>query len=71
MCEESFKRQPGETEAQKQTRKYELMVCRLAAIAHPNRKGAAVYAESIKEQVEVFVRNPGWLRSPVASPASQ
>ncbi len=71
MCEEFFKRQPAETEGQKQARKYELMVCRLAAIAHPNRKGAAAYAESIKEQVEVFVRNPGWLRTSTAAAASQ
>ena len=71
MCDEFFKPRPVETEGQKQTRKYELMVCRLAAIAHPNRKGAAAYAESIKEQVEVFVRNPGWLRTSVAAAASQ
>ena len=28
------------------------MVCRLAAIAHPNRKGAVLYAEAIKEQLQ-------------------
>lgn len=66
MCEEFFKRPSNETEEQKQTRKNELMVCRLAAIAHPNRKGAVAYADSIKEQVQAFLKNPGWLRAPAA-----
>ena len=70
MCEEFFKRLPRETEEQKQTRKNELIVCRLAAIAHPNRKGAVLYADSIKEQVQTFVRDPGWLRAPAASAAA-
>lgn len=70
MCEEFFKHVSGETEEQKRTRKNELMVCRLAAIAHPNRKGAAMYAESIKEQMRAFIQTPGWLRMPAASVAA-
>lgn len=70
MCEEFFKRVSDEKEAQKRTRENELMVCRLAAIAHPNRKGAAMYADSIKEQVQTFIQTPGWLRLPAAAAAA-
>jgi lysophospholipase L1-like esterase len=67
VCREFFRKSRGETEAQKRAREDQLMVCRLAAIAHPNRKGAAMYAEAMKEQVQSFLRNPGWLRSQVVS----
>ena len=70
MCEEFFKRGPGETDEQKRQRKNELMVCRLAAIAHPNRKGAVQYAESIEDQLRTFIQTPGWLRMPAASAAA-
>jgi lysophospholipase L1-like esterase len=67
VCREFFKKSRGETEAQKRAREDQLMVCRLAAIAHPNRKGAVMYAEAMKEQVQSFLRNPGWLRSQAVS----
>ena len=45
---------------------------RLAAIAHPNRKGAVMYADAIKEQAQTFIHSPGWLRSQaVSATASQ
>ena len=69
LCRDSFKPVPGETDDQKQRRKESLLVCRLAAIAHPNRKGAVMYAQAIKEQVEAFLRSPGWLRLAAASAA--
>ena len=62
VCRDFFKAQPGETDDRKARRKESLMVCRLAAIAHPNRKGAVMYAEAIKQQIEAFLRSPGWLR---------
>jgi hypothetical protein len=64
VCRDFFKPVPSETEAQKQTRKEQLLVCGLAAIGHPNRKGAILYAEAIKEQIQSLIGNPGWLRSP-------
>ena len=67
VCQDFFKRVPGETEEQKRTRKDHLLVCRLASIAHPNRKGAVMYAEAIKEQLQIFLRNPGWLRTSAVS----
>lgn len=67
VCKEFFKKARGETEAQKRAREDQLMICRLAAIAHPNRKGAVMYAEAMKEQVQTLLRNPGWLRSSAVS----
>lgn len=69
VCRDFFRARPGETEDQKRQRKQSLMVCRLAAIAHPNRKGAVMYAEAIKQQIEAFLRSPGWLRTPAAAAA--
>lgn len=69
VCRDFFKPQRGETNDQKSKRKENLMICRLAAIAHPNRKGAAMYAEAIKEQIQTFLRSPGWLRVAAASAA--
>ena len=70
VCEDFFKHVTAETKEQKNARKEQLRVCRLAAIAHPNRKGAVMYAEAIKEQVQALVQNPGWLRKTAAAPAS-
>lgn len=67
VCRDFFKPTPGETDDQKRVRKEQLLVCRLAAIAHPNRKGAVMYAEAIKEQMLNLIRNPGWLRAPPAA----
>lgn len=67
VCRDFFRRAPGETEAQKQTRKEQLLVCGLAAIGHPNRKGAILYADAIREQIRSLIGNPGWLRSPASA----
>jgi hypothetical protein len=72
VCADFFKRPAKETDEQRRARKDQLQICQLAAIAHPNRKGAVMYAEAIKEQVQSFIRNPGWLRTaPVADATSQ
>ena len=70
VCEVFFKRVKGETDEQKSARKDRLIGCQVAAIAHPNRKGAALYAEAIKEQIRAVISNPGWVRiKTVAQPA--
>lgn len=46
-CREFFKRQPSETDAQKKQREQRRMLCRYAALGHPNRKGGLLYAEAI------------------------
>ena len=51
-CREFFKRQPSETDAQKKEREQRRMLCRYAALGHPNRKGALVYAEAILKLLE-------------------
>jgi len=71
MCEDFFGKQPGETDAQRRVRKYNVMVCRLAAIAHPNRKGAVMYADAIKEQVQNLMATAGWLRNNAATVPAQ
>jgi lysophospholipase L1-like esterase len=67
MCQDFFRKQPGETDAQKRARKDSLLVCRLASIAHPNRKGAVMYADAIKEQVQNLIATAGWLRTTTAT----
>jgi len=71
MCEDFFRKTPGESEAQKSARKDSLMVCRLAAIAHPNRKGAVMYADAITEQLQSFTTGSGWLRTATTTASAQ
>jgi hypothetical protein len=60
-CKEAFKGPAGETKDQKRAREWRLMLCNLAAIGHPNRKGAAMYAEAIGRQLKLL-QDAGWLR---------
>ena len=62
-CNDIFRRPAGETREQKEARENRIMFCRLAAIGHPNRKGAQMYAEAINQQLKVLISGPGWLRS--------
>ena len=62
-CNDILKRPPGETKAQLSLRENRLMQCRLAAIGHPNRKGAQMYADAINQQVKNLLSSPGWLRN--------
>jgi hypothetical protein len=66
-CKETFKPPAGETKEQKEARRNRIMLCRLAAIAHPNRKGAQMYADAIGKQLKIVMSSPGWLRSMNAS----
>ncbi|MDX6443327.1 MAG: hypothetical protein QOH71_401 [Blastocatellia bacterium] len=65
-CNNTFKASAGETKQQKRDRESRIMLCRLAAIGHPNRRGAQMYAESINNQLKVLIGSAGWLRSPGA-----
>jgi len=62
-CKATFKPAAGETKQQKEARENRIMLCRLAAIGHPNRKGAQVYADAIGRQLKIVMNSPGWLRS--------
>ena len=68
VCEDFFKRVKGETEDEKRARKDRLIGCKVAAIAHPNRKGAVLYSEAIKEQIQSLISNPGWVRIHAVAP---
>ena len=61
LCKSFFKKPDKETSDQKGTREERLMRCRLAAVAHPNRKGAAMYAEAIDRLLKPLVGDGGWL----------
>ncbi|MDX6531367.1 MAG: hypothetical protein QOH41_3657 [Blastocatellia bacterium] len=62
-CKKTFSAPAGETKAQKEARENRIMLCRLAAIGHPNRKGAQMYADAINRQLALLISRPGWLRS--------
>ena len=64
-CKEVFKRPEGETKDQKRAREWRLMLCKLAALGHPNRKGSAMYVEAITNQLKLLISG-GWLRGAVA-----
>jgi lysophospholipase L1-like esterase len=51
-CKEFFKRQPSETDAEKKEREQRRVLCRYAALGHPNRKGALLYADAILKLLE-------------------
>ena len=70
-CKEVFKPFPGETKDEKRARESRLMLCRIAAIGHPNRKGAVMYAEAISRQLQPLIPNSGWLTAGNENPVRQ
>jgi hypothetical protein len=65
-CNDIFRRPAGETTEQKKARQNRIALCRLAAIGHPNRKGAQMYADAISQQLKLLISSRGWLRTPNA-----
>jgi lysophospholipase L1-like esterase len=61
-CKRIFTAPPGETKAEKSARENRLTLCRIAAIGHPNRKGALMYAEAISRQLQPLIPGSGWLK---------
>jgi lysophospholipase L1-like esterase len=69
LCKSFYKKPASETPEQKATRADRLMRCRLAAVAHPNRKGAAMYAEAIGQALKPIVTAGAWPRiNPAMTP---
>lgn len=62
-CKNTFKAAAGETKQQKKARETRIMLCRVAAVGHPNRRGAQMYADAINNQLKLLISSPGWLRS--------
>jgi hypothetical protein len=46
-CNEVYREKPNETPEQKKERKAQRLYCRYAALGHPNKKGALLYADTI------------------------
>jgi hypothetical protein len=61
-CKDTFRQPARETKDQERARKNRIKLCQLAAIGHPNREGASMYAEAIGTQLKVLAGSSGWLR---------
>jgi hypothetical protein len=48
-CNELYKDQRNETTAEKKEQKALRLFCRYAALGHPNKKGAVLYADAITD----------------------
>lgn len=63
-CEHQFKRPTAEAPNDKAIREDRLMRCRLAAVGHPNQKGAAMYADAVAKLLKMLITEAGWLKEP-------
>jgi hypothetical protein len=72
LCKVLFQKPENETPDQKTSREDRLLRCRLAAVGHPNRKGAAMYADAIGKLLKPLIIDTGWLKgaSMIATPAN-
>src|SRR5438132_5093130 len=55
LCESFFRKPAQETPDQKTKREDRLMRCKLAAVGHPNRKGAAMYADAYGRLIKSMI----------------
>ncbi len=67
LCELQYAKPKAETPGEKMAREDRLMRCRLAAVGHPNRKGAAMYAESVGRLLKDLLPDSGWLKNSVSA----
>jgi hypothetical protein len=51
-CKKFWNTPPSESASEKKERKNQELLCRYAALGHPNGKGAMVYVEAISEQLK-------------------
>jgi lysophospholipase L1-like esterase len=61
-CDELYKRRMSETRDEKEDRKKQRLICRYAALGHPNQNGAQLYADAITSQLKSVVSEAGWIR---------
>ncbi len=54
-CKEFWKAPPSETLVQKKERTNEQLLCRYAALGHPNRQGAMAYTDAIVTQLKIYL----------------
>ena len=67
LCKTLLKKTEKETPEQKANRDDRLLRCRLAAVAHPNRKGAAMYADAISRLLKPLIADTNWLKTAAES----
>ena len=51
-CDEYHKRQTSDSSDKRRAREIDRQACRYAALGHPNRKGATLYADAITSQLK-------------------
>jgi lysophospholipase L1-like esterase len=62
LCKAVLPPAASESPEQKMTREDRLIRCKLAAVGHPNRKGAAMYADAIGNLLKPLLANSGWIK---------
>ena len=60
-CDDYYQRQANDSSDQQKNREIDRLTCRYAALGHPNRKGAALYAEAITSQLKSGISETPWL----------
>ena len=60
-CDEYHKRQDSDSSDKRSAREIDRLACRYAALGHPNRKGAALYADAITSQLKSAISGTTWL----------
>jgi hypothetical protein len=62
LCKALLPAALSESPEQKMIREDRFLRCKLAAVGHPNRKGAAMYADAIGNLLKPLLSNSGWLK---------
>jgi lysophospholipase L1-like esterase len=62
LCKQLLPQPLRESPEEKMIREDRLVRCKLAAVGHPNRKGAAMYADAIGNLLKPLLANSGWIK---------
>jgi len=62
LCKQLLPQPVRESPEEKMIRQDRLVRCRVAAVGHPNRKGAAMYADAIGTLLKPLLANSGWIK---------
>ena len=60
-CDEYHKPLASDSSDKRKTREIDRLACRYAALGHPNRKGATLYADAITSQLKSSISETTWL----------
>jgi lysophospholipase L1-like esterase len=67
LCRQLLPKPISESPEEKMIREDRLIRCRVAAVGHPNRKGAAMYADAIGTLLKPLLANSGWIKDASAA----